>query len=65
MGANVIEAGPEEDGTDLDGDDANVERRSVTVELEPEPEVTLAEVMNGIEARSDRLTEDEIDVGAG
>jgi len=65
VGANVIEAGPEEDGTDLDGDDANVERRSVTVELEPEPEVTLAEVMNGIEARSDRLTEDEIDVGAG
>ena len=65
MGANVIEAGPEEDGIDLDGDDARVERRSVTVELEPEPEVTLAEVMNGIEARSDRLTEDEIDVGAG
>jgi len=63
VGANVIEAGPEEDGTDLDGDDANVGRRSVTVELEPGPEVALAEVMNEIEARSHRLTEDEVDAG--
>jgi len=63
VGAKVIEASPEEDGTDLDGDDANVERRFVTDE--PEPEVALAEVTNEIEARSHRLTEDEIEVGAG